>query len=192
MSNPHKIHYQIEFFSDWHTGSGLAVAGDADAAVLKDENGLPYIPGKTLKGLLRHAAQTLLDFGYNGINEAFIKKAFGQKTNPDLDVNVPMSATRACFFSDAELSASVRANLDKAARPYLYSKIASTAIDPETGTAKSQSLRKMEVTVPMVLSASISGVEPEDKALWEAVLAMVKRLGTGRHRGLGRCQFSMI
>ena len=49
------IKYEIEFFSNWHCGSGLAAGADVDALVIKDQEGLPYIPGRTLKGLLREA-----------------------------------------------------------------------------------------------------------------------------------------
>ena len=53
------IKYEIEFFSNWHCGSGLAAGADVDALVIKDNNGLPYVPGRTLKGLLREAATIL-------------------------------------------------------------------------------------------------------------------------------------
>lgn len=43
------IKYKIEFFSNWHCGSGLAAGADVDALVVKDCNGLPYVPGKTIK-----------------------------------------------------------------------------------------------------------------------------------------------
>ena len=49
-----ELTYKIEMLSDWHIGfQGLDSATDADAFVLKDEKQLPYIPGKTIKGLLR-------------------------------------------------------------------------------------------------------------------------------------------
>ena len=51
--------YKIEFFSNWHCGSGLAAGADVDALVIKDKDGLPYVPGRTIKGLLRDAATEL-------------------------------------------------------------------------------------------------------------------------------------
>ena len=45
--------YQIQFHSYWHCGSGLAAGAGVDALVVKDANGLPFVPGKTIKGLLR-------------------------------------------------------------------------------------------------------------------------------------------
>ena len=53
------IDYTIEFFSLWHCGSGLAAGADVDERVIRDKDGLPYVPGRTVKGLLRDAADTL-------------------------------------------------------------------------------------------------------------------------------------
>ena len=49
------IDYTICFFSPWHCGSGTSAGADVDELVVKDKNGMPYIPGKTLKGLIREA-----------------------------------------------------------------------------------------------------------------------------------------
>ena len=51
------LNIKIEFFSPWHCGSGLSAGADADSLVIKDINGLPFIPGKTIKGLIREAVE---------------------------------------------------------------------------------------------------------------------------------------
>ena len=56
------IKYKITFYSNWHCGSGLAAGADTDELVIKDRNGLPYVPGRTIKGLLREAAMMLSQF----------------------------------------------------------------------------------------------------------------------------------
>ena len=53
------IHYKLEFFSYWHCGSGLSAGADVDLLTIKDEDGFPFVPGKTIKGLLREASETL-------------------------------------------------------------------------------------------------------------------------------------
>jgi len=184
-----KIIYQIEFFSDWHIGSGLAVAGDVDMAVLKDEKGLPYIPGKTLKGLLRHAAETIGQFQSSLVSNDYIERAFGLKTDPQEKKDDDKETIGQCFFSNAYLSDNVQKNINS---DYLYRKIASTKIDEGTGTAKDKSLRKMEVTIPLVLVAEIAEVNVEWIAHFEKVFKMMKRLGGSRHRGFGRCEFSIL
>ena len=50
------ITFKITFFSEWHCGSGLSSGSDLDALVIKDKDNFPFIPGKTLKGLIREAA----------------------------------------------------------------------------------------------------------------------------------------
>ena len=82
------IIYEIEFYSNWHCGSGLAAGADVDVLVIKDVNGMPYVPGRTIKGLLREAAESLSEkeivamvFGVSGdqdnhkVGEAFFGNA---------------------------------------------------------------------------------------------------------------------
>ncbi|MDE6805090.1 MAG: hypothetical protein K2J29_10705, partial [Muribaculaceae bacterium] len=64
------IRYRIEFFSDWHCGSGLSAGADVDALVIKDDCGLPFVPGKTVKGLVREAMEDILTFKRIGNEES--------------------------------------------------------------------------------------------------------------------------
>ena len=54
MSN---LTLKIQFFSPWHCGSGLSAGADTDALVIKNPQGLPFVPGKTIKGLVREALE---------------------------------------------------------------------------------------------------------------------------------------
>ena len=67
-----KIEYTITFLSDWHAGSGLSSGAEADAVVIKEDKNLPYLPGKTIKGLVKDA---LKDIG--NINEETINLLMG-------------------------------------------------------------------------------------------------------------------
>ena len=60
MTTEKRIDYQIEFFSQWHCGSGLSAGADIALLVIKDKEGMPFIPGKTLKGLIREAVENLV------------------------------------------------------------------------------------------------------------------------------------
>lgn len=66
---------KIEFFSPWHCGSGLSAGADADSLVIKDINGLPFIPGKTIKGLIR---ETVEDYAALRGLDMDLEKAFGK------------------------------------------------------------------------------------------------------------------
>ena len=48
---------RLTFDFDWHVGSGAGIPGSVDRQVLRDEEGFPYVPGKTLTGILRDAAK---------------------------------------------------------------------------------------------------------------------------------------
>ena len=52
---------RLTFDSDWHVGSGAGILGSVDRQVLRDEEGFPYVPGKTLTGVLRDAAEWIAD-----------------------------------------------------------------------------------------------------------------------------------
>jgi len=72
------IHYKIEFFTDWHCGSGLSSGADLDLLVIKDKDKLPFIPGKTIKGLVREAVEEIHGFQPSDID---LKKVFGIEEN---------------------------------------------------------------------------------------------------------------
>lgn len=191
------IKYTITFFSEWHTGSGLTSGSDLDALVIKDKNDLPYIPGRTLKGLLREAAEELVKL--NHCDETFLKTVFGvptRKSEPQTKVNDPeqhgVTQKGECFFSNAKLSDELyKASVENSLAPFYYRAISSTAINGENGVAVKHSLRRMQTTIPCVLEAEIVNVDEQYKGQIEDCFKWIKRLGQNRNRGLGRCRFEM-
>lgn len=182
-----KIGYEITFYTDWHCGSGLAAGADVDALVIKDKDGLPFVPGKTIKGLLREAAE------YLSFDDELITQVFGKSNDKETETGVMSSL----FFSNAILREGERAGiLADQLVSYLYRSISSTAID-DNGIAKEHSLRRVQVTVPCILQGEIliMADEMNDKEvekLFEKAFAYVKRIGVGRNRGLGRCTIRKI
>lgn len=153
-----KITYNVEFYSDWHCGSGLASGAEADAVVIKDKDGMPYVPGKTLKGLI--------DEAYMALNGRHLPEGM--------------------FFSNAEFSDSLKDNISsESLTGYLYRNVASMAM--QDGVTVSGSLRTVQVTVPCTLSAFIMNVTDDEVENLKRALKYVKHMGYGRHRGLGRC-----
>ena len=181
------IQYSIEFFSNWHCGSGLAAGADVDALVVKDSDGLPYIPGRTLKGLLREAATELSS------DSDLVRKIFGISAEPEKDEKEKETSAPdkkrigEAFFGNATLTDGATIIAAKLT-PHLFQTFASTAIDEITGIAKDNSLRKIETVVPCTLKGQIKNI-PNDEGLQliEEAMQMVKRMGTGRNRGYGRC-----
>lgn len=175
------IKYTIEFFSDWHCGSGLAAGADVDALVVKDKRQLPFVPGKTVKGLVREAVENIVALRGED-KEEIIKSAFGFFDDMD------NSSKGEMFFTNAELEEEeAEAIVANKLQKYMCRSIASTAIK-EDGIAKDLSLRKMEVVVPCVLHGMVKNVPSELVGDIMDGFKFVKRLGVNRNRGLGRCQ----
>lgn len=189
MSN---IEYTIQFHTDWHCGSGLSAGADVDALVVKDKDGLPFIPGKTIKGLVREAITEIRGFKSAVVKDG--KKVIEVEADDlfltsmgffDKDKDVKQRGD--VFFTNAELSELERTAIvsNNVAR-FMYRKISSTAID-ENGIAVDHSLRKTEVVVPCKLEGRILNIpEGFEKEIRDA-LRYIKRLGQNRNRGLGRC-----
>ena len=57
------INATIEFESGFMIGSGYGLAGLLDDTVLKTPDGLPYIPGTSLKGVIRAACEEISKLG---------------------------------------------------------------------------------------------------------------------------------
>jgi CRISPR/Cas system CSM-associated protein Csm3 (group 7 of RAMP superfamily) len=178
------IKYKIEFFSNWHCGSGLAAGADVDALVVKDAKGLPYVPGRTLKGLFRESAQELVS------DSTLISRIFGL-SGDESPARAGDQRVGECFFGNAMLEEGatiVAAGLT----PHLFQTFASTAIDEKSGIAKDNSLRKIETVVPCTLKGEIKNVPDGGEELLRKTMQMIKRMGTGRNRGYGRCKISFI
>lgn len=183
-----EIKYQITLHTDWHCGSGLAAGADVDALVVKDEHGLPYIPGKTIKGLLREALEELSHLA----QEQFMDQQTFEEDFGYFDEDKETMKKGAIFFDNAYLVQSeADAILAEGLSQYLFRSISSTAIGSD-GIAKEHSLRKMQVAVPCTLEGSIRFVSDSMYEPLVAALGYIKRLGHNRNRGLGRCTIDIM
>lgn len=187
-----EIIYKIKFHSEWHCGSGLSSGSDLDALVVKDAEGFPFIPGKTIKGLLKEAAEEILKIqAKSSINEPFITELFGYFDDEKVEKSI-IHTKGTAFFSNAVLSADLRKEAKETDLiQYFFRDVASTAIG-DNGIAKKHSLRRMETVIPCELVASISGIDEKYVADLSKCLKYIKRLGQNRNRGLGRCTFEIV
>ena len=181
------IRYTIEFFSYWHCGSGLSAGADLDSLVVKDSNGMPFVPGKTVKGLIREAAETLIEVcpaKYPSKTE--VDSVFG--IVPD---GIDVKDSGCAFFSNAEFPDSDYERIvGSSKQEYLFDAVSYTAIGGD-GIALPHSLRRVEVVVPCTLTGVIKNL-PSGAGMQTLVIdsfAFIKRLGENRNRGLGRCEF---
>lgn len=168
------LKYEITFLDYWHIGSGLSAGAKLDSSVLKDGDNLPYIGGKTIKGLAREMA-TLLE------NKPFVETCFG---NEGIDMG-------GSYFSNATLSESLKEEItSNHLQDNLYDEIASTQIDNK-GIAVDGSLREVEVVIPVTLLGEIADVPDDYVEQMHKTLKMIKRMGLNRNRGLGRCKITV-
>lgn len=185
------IDYKIEFHSYWHCGSGLAAGADADALVVKDKDGLPFVPGKTIKGLLREAATELLCLKDKTVNKELCVeddffKVFGSEGTSDCKVAVSET-----FFSNAELPEDQKEKITRGGlSEYMYDSVSRTAL--KDGVADEHSLRKVQVAVPCTLYGKVLFVPEGMEKTLEDAMGFVKALGLNRSRGLGRCTFTIV
>lgn len=171
------IHYTIRFYSLWHCGSGTSAGADIDALVIKDKNGMPFVPGKTLKGLIREAAETMLQLQHKDEALSALSAVFGEE-----------GGRMGCVhFSDAKMDRrEYDAIVANEAQEHLYTKLTTTSINAD-GVAKDHSLHSVEAVVPVTLHAEMTCVPAKWAEAVSRSLGMIKVIGTKRNRGLGRC-----
>lgn len=168
------MRYKVTFLDYWHLSSGLSAGAKFDSMVTKDKDNLPYIPGKTIKGLIREMAELTC-------NKEFVTKCFGSSS----DIGE-------CNFSNAEIEENTKkAIINNSLQNQLFDEIASTKID-ENGIAESGSLREIEVVVPICLFGEIKNIPDDYKQEMIKALKKIKRMGLNRNRGLGRCKIEII
>lgn len=179
------LKYEIKFLDFWHLGSGLSAGTRLDSLVVKDSDGLPFASGKTLKGLFREMAEM--------IDCDFVNICFGGSSDPK-DVcydETKKDIEGECYFTNATLSKEAKEQiLYHRLKDNLYVEIASTKID-EKGVAVDNSLREIEVVIPITLYGEINDVPLKYVEKMKQSMKMVKRMGLNRNRGLGRCEISI-
>lgn len=187
-----KIDYQIKMLEYWQSSSGLGHGSAADSETIKDRDGLPYLPGKTIKGLWREAMQTLVDAGHLSANQGLVNHIMGSPAGDGTGSVRSHSHWSNASLAPCEKNDIIKADLSK----HLYTEVASTAMD-EKGLAKDGSLRVAQVCIPVTLHGSIH-IELDDKvedekikSLLSAGAKMIRRLGMSRNRGLGRCHVTL-
>lgn len=181
----YKLIYTVTFHTYWHCGSGLASGADSDSLVIKDKEGFPYIPGKTMKGLLREAGENYLSLSKELSSANSFLNLFGFFDDKKMDHEALIGDA---FFSDAVMNNSTKEEI-KEHKEYLFHRISSTKM--AKGVAVKNSLRTTEVVIPSQLTGEILNISSEEmaKTIVKST-GLIKYIGTNRHRGLGRCEIT--
>ena len=149
------------------------------------------MPGKTIKGLVREAAELFWDqddrdkcFGSKGSKGRQKDSGDEQKDNDD-------TTQAQCYFSSATIDEKIAAEItSNNLQRNLFEIISATKID-DNGIAVDNSLRDIEVVLPISLKGEIQNVSGEIAQNLKRALEMIKRIGLNRNRGLGRCKFKV-
>ncbi len=164
--------YKVTFLDYWHLSSGLSAGAKLDSTVVKDDDNLPFIPGKTIKGLLKEQSN----------NNEFLEICFGEEGNRN----------GKCYFSDTLIADNIKKSIiENNLQNQLFDEIASTKIN-ENGIAQTGSLREIEVVIPISLYGKIENIPTEYKQEMINCLKKIKRMGLNRNRGLGRCKIEVL
>lgn len=204
------MHYlTLNIHTYWHAGTGRGAGPDLDAVVFLTPEGLPCLPGRTVKGLVRDGMARAEATG--AIERGSCVRWLGsdpfvadqevsdtERREAALEAARFLTTRGRLRFGTAELGRGDARDQWRAwalARPReaqeLRRSFASTRID-ERGIAQDKTLRAVEVAVPMTLHAPVSPFtagEPEDQGWQDAVksaLRFVDALGSHRNRGFGR------
>ncbi|MGB9666587.1 MAG: RAMP superfamily CRISPR-associated protein [Candidatus Cryosericum sp.] len=216
LSDMRTVVFSLNMLSDWHVGSGYGRPGDIDALVARDEQDLPYVPAKTLTGILRDACEQTA-FGLdNGSTEgpwsAWVTYIFGSQ--PSIEDTPPFDHPRGAALSirPASLPDGICSRLtgvgptgqakemNDALRQSLTFVKPGVMLNAKTGQSEDHCLRMVEmVRGGIALRADgqidVTGLSSEQQHCVFALLAagcrLTERIGGKRRRGSGRVNVSM-
>ncbi len=197
MTNQYRL--RIRLLSDATFGRGDGVAGVVDAEVQHDAYGLPYLGGRSLKGLLGAECSDIL-YALSVAGQTH-KERWQQTANRLFgDVGSGLVGTANLHIGPAELPADLRTaiakdiNQKKLTRAAVLESLTAlrrqTAMDAESGAPKEETLRTMRVILRgLVFESRLHFAQTpttDELGLLAACVKAVRRGGTGRNRGRGR------
>lgn len=207
-----KIRLHIELQSDLLMGSGKGSGSVIDTDIVFDDFGLPFIPGKRLKGLIRNSLCELMQLSTSGSNVNLfdikvqdVNYLFGVigHSHPGV-INFPDMEleTKECLLEAIQYGKSEEVFSGEDVKNFFTYIRSQTTID-ENGLAKKGSLRTSRVL------SYINPIEPEKKHQFVGELGLTnevtehhlkclelaarwtKHIGSQRSRGLGQIQMKL-
>ena len=147
---PESVLY-VDTLSDWHVGSGTRVPGRVNAVVRRDGDGIPYLPGTTLTGVLRDAcltvARALDDAADDGPWQRWHRVLFGDQAAAAGGRAGRRLGPATIGIGPARLSPGLRSQVvgDAALAAETTFVKPGVRIDPQTGRAADDMLRFVEM-----------------------------------------------
>lgn len=187
---------KITLKSDLCIGSGYSYAGIVDSDVCYDETGIPFIPGKRLKGCFRETANSFLHSLYD---DEFINTLFGERGQKEAS---KLTIGNAVVSDYDEISQALKAKIKENDQKYnkqsilgQYSRVIGQTALTDSGSADEGSLRYTRVVnrhIPgnpsseLVFEAPVfANISAQEKEGLENIIEATKHIGLKRNRGLG-------
>ncbi len=170
--------FEITLLSDMCCGSGTGNGSDVDVVASFDKYGLPRIPGKRLRGLLREKAFEVC------ADPKKVISLFGESGKPSR-----LIVDNADIENADAIRAGLSGRLASETKRAFAGKRTNTAIELGTGVAKKGSLRTIEVvkkgSCTFICPVTIIDAQPGDEEIVKNSFKVLRSIGMDKHRGLG-------
>ena len=173
-----KLSYRMRLNSDAIFSSGHSIPGGEDISLRMTADNKPYMPGSTLKGLLREQLENWLV--WNGLSNDAVQETLALLLG---------EADRGGVISDRRLSFFDLHITDTTPETDWYSSRTFTAL--EDGIVKPGTLRSASCLNRGLEFTGTVFCDEQDKELVENSLKCIKRVGLLRNRGFGNVSISV-
>lgn len=198
------MHIKVELKSDLCISSGEGLSGIIDVDVIYDDNGIPYLPAKRFKGILREAAEDISDIYPEKYSQKIINDLFGDpETNSIGELYIDNGYienyhTIANFIKMCNRNKSYKNLFPKQyIKSYFTNIRQQTAIDRKNGISKDKFLRVIRTIRKgnlFYLNININSTIDYDKKieLLRNACKVIRHIGLSRTRGLGEVRCELI
>lgn len=189
-----KFILSITLLSDTLIGNAEGYGAIIDKDTVFDEVGLPFIPGKRVKGVIREQAELYKKYVFK--DDSFIVETFGLAGQTDK--NTERLTVSNFVLEDYEDNKSAIQKLIKKGvlsrsevQDYFTSLRMMTRIDAD-GIASDNSLRTLRVLRKGLVFKGELSFDSDLLSHFEKIVSMVRRIGSSRNRGMGHIKCSLL
>lgn len=190
---------KIELLSDMCCGTGEGNGSHIDVMTSFDEAGIPIIPAKRLKGLIRENAEDLVRWGFGALDESSVENLFGGLYGKESGVKIGNAEIENSVAIKGEILSLIKnkdSTVTKDAVSDCFTSLRSQTKIDEHGIAEDHSLRTTQVVKKgasffFTVTASDKLSKKEIKLL-DSGIKSLRHIGFNKSRGLGEVKCSIV